>query len=479
MTSNKLSLDELKDIFQDCNINFLIGAGLSAPYLSLLGDTEKLLVELSKSVEKGSLCKNKGKSIRAFLYKNFFDNVISKNINILNNHKQLDKCKIQSNQNPQKNSDNFNESNTQGNSKERAQYIKRDIRNTEHSDELEKSKVLEKLNYYGDFLKIINTLLLRRRSTILSRQANIFTTNFDIFLEKSLEMLNLEYNDGFSGCLNPEFSLSNFKKSILKKSLHYDNTYELPVFNLIKLHGSLTWKKGNEKGKIIFDKNLYLIRKIKNMCDIYKNHINDFIKIDDTTNFESLIYEFGEQQPDKFSEEFIDKYEKILIINPTKEKFRETVLNKNYYELLRIYSTELEKENTVLFVMGFSFSDEHIREVTLRVANSNPTLKIYIFAYNKKAGNDIEKELEKSRQSNRNIQIIFPENLKNEKKAEENSSGDIEIDKQKIKKSNINHEKSNALSYEMRNKQENKSISEFNFQIINKEIFEKLLEKIQ
>ena len=81
---------------------------------------------------------------------------------------------------------------------------------------------------------------------------------------------------------------------------------------------------------------------------------------------------------------FIDEYENLLIINPTKEKFRSSVLNRNYYELLRIYSTELEKENTVLFVMGFSFSDEHIREVTIRAANSNPTLKVYIFFPHKK-----------------------------------------------------------------------------------------------
>ena len=32
-TDEKLNIIELKDIMQDCNINFLIGAGLSAPYL--------------------------------------------------------------------------------------------------------------------------------------------------------------------------------------------------------------------------------------------------------------------------------------------------------------------------------------------------------------------------------------------------------------------------------------------------------------
>jgi hypothetical protein len=31
--------------------------------------------------------------------------------------------------------------------------------------------------------------------------------------------------------------------------------------------------------------------------------------------------------------------------------------------------------------MGFSFADEHIRELTLRVANTNPTSIVYIFAH--------------------------------------------------------------------------------------------------
>ena len=61
--------------------------------------------------------------------------------------------------------------------------------------------------------------------------------------------------------------------------------------------------------------------------------------------------------------------------------------------------------------MGFSFSDEHIRELTVRVANSNPTLKIYVFAYTEKAKSNIEKSINKSRPNNQNIQIISPTEL--------------------------------------------------------------------
>ena len=48
MNKEKLNLNELRDTIQDCNINFLIGSGLSTPYLSLLGKMESFLTELSR-----------------------------------------------------------------------------------------------------------------------------------------------------------------------------------------------------------------------------------------------------------------------------------------------------------------------------------------------------------------------------------------------------------------------------------------------
>ena len=43
--------------------------------------------------------------------------------------------------------------------------------------------------------------------------------------------------------------------------------------------------------------------------------------------------------------------------------------------MLRIYANSLELENSLLIVFGFSFSDEHVREVTVR-ALRNATLKV-------------------------------------------------------------------------------------------------------
>ena len=50
-----------------------------------------------------------------------------------------------------------------------------------------------------------------------------------------------------------------------------------------------------------------------------------------------------------------------------------------------MYSNALERENTLLFVMGFSFADEHILSITQRALKTNPTLLVVIYAYDKDA----------------------------------------------------------------------------------------------
>lgn len=36
---NQIDIDELKNTIQDCNLNFLVGFGLSSPYLQILGSS--------------------------------------------------------------------------------------------------------------------------------------------------------------------------------------------------------------------------------------------------------------------------------------------------------------------------------------------------------------------------------------------------------------------------------------------------------
>src|ERR1700678_284405 len=193
----------IKDTIQDCNLNFLVGSGLSSPYLRTLGQIESLLT----SLERTELSQERKKVIKCSLYKSYFDGVISGNCRILE-----DDAEAESN-----------------------------------------------LSAYFEFLSLVNAILLRRKSTILGKEVNVFTTNVDVFLEKAIERVGLECNDGFNGRFEPTFAISNFKKSHFKRSPQYDNVSELPTVNLIKLHGSLTWRLGADFG-IVFSSDLAHVR---------------------------------------------------------------------------------------------------------------------------------------------------------------------------------------------------------------------------
>lgn len=345
-------IEKLKNTIQDCNLNFLIGSGLSVPYFSTLGNIETLLTELNKNV---TLTKEQREIIRASILGKYYNTVISKNPEIID-------------------------------------------------DTVSDAVKDEVMNNYKSFLLLLNSIVLRRKSSILTKQVNLFTTNIDVFFEKTLEITQLEFNDGFYGRFKPVFSLTNYKKSLLKKSLHYDNTSEIPVFNLLKVHGSLTWKSENEK--IIYSE-LEGISEIKDKWEAIKANIIDFGISDNLSHFISSV---NTMTYDARYSDFLIAYERLAVVNPTKEKFQDTILNLNYYELLRLLSNELEKENTILFIMGFSMADEHIREIVLRAANSNPTLKIKIFAYDSFSKVAIEANIKKGNTTIRynNIEVKGP-----------------------------------------------------------------------
>ena len=74
---------------------------------------------------------------------------------------------------------------------------------------------------------------------------------------------------------------------------------------------------------------------------------------------------------------------------------------------MRRYSNSLEQVNSVLFVSGFSFADEHLAKITMRAANTNPTLQVIVFAYDEKAMADIKKNLEQGIVStNHNVHVL-------------------------------------------------------------------------
>lgn len=205
-------LEYHKNILQSANINFLIGSGLSHPYLSTLGNIEKNLTEVEQRIDIEETEKN----IQAILYCKYFNDVMFPNKYLLCN----ETCESEDN----------------------------------------KKKTLEN---YKAFLKIINSIIQKRGTTIINKQCNLFTTNIDLFIEKSIEELGLEFNDGFTGRISPVFNLSNYNKIISKRSHHFDNESKLPIFNILKVHGSLNWKYMNQEIYCSFDENKFdVIKKI-------------------------------------------------------------------------------------------------------------------------------------------------------------------------------------------------------------------------
>lgn len=347
MMSNQ-TIEEFIDIIQDGHINFLLGSGLSKPYLNTLGNIEKLLTEL----ESIDLEKKVKQYIEVSIKKKFFDGVVSKNYDLVHGDKGAEEVLVQ----------------------------------------------------YQDFLRIWMSILLERKSSLLNKRANLFTSNYDVFLEKSLENINVDFNDGFNGRFVPIFSTGNFSKTYSQKSLHFDNISEIPHFNLIKIHGSLTWELNLDNDKIQFS-NLKSIKELKKKSDSITGHC---VISDDLKSIEDLIasHDMGAANYTPQMEGFLEEYKKLAVVNPTKAKFRETLLDKNYYDLLRILSNELEKENAVLFILGFSMSDEHVKQIIIRAVETNPTLMVYVFAYDEESKVMIEKNMGSSHYKYENFKYI-------------------------------------------------------------------------
>lgn len=305
-----LDKKELKEIIQSGHINLLIGSGCSRPYLSTLGDIEK---------------KMNDEATREAAQKEYYQ-LIRKSKAVVSEDRE--------------------------------------------TDEDEKVRLSTTKQQYDDFVQFWTEALFRRSLSIINKQINLFTTNFDLFIEDSCERLRIPYNDGFSGQLSPKFNVANFNRIQKYKSLQFDNTSDIPLINIIKLHGSLSWQTKSDT--IVYSDG---------------SHIQDDM---DNNEGEAFQGAYNEQ---------------LAVINPTAEKHFETVLDINYASMLRKFTLELEKENSVLLVFGFSLEDRHIKDLLYGVMKSNPTLIVVYFS---RSPYDSEAD-SKDEAKNANLYVVAPE----------------------------------------------------------------------
>jgi hypothetical protein len=361
-----MEIAKLKTFIQSANINFLFGSGLSQPYLSTLGDIEKWLTELAKNT---TISDDVRKIIKASIYKEYFTKVALPNCH------------------PNKENEDY--------------------------------KIV--IDRYKNFLTIWNEIINKRANRLLSKQLNIYTTNIDTLVENATENAQIEFNDGFKGSIKQVFDEGNFQKSYSKTSLHFQNVSEIPVFNYLKMHGSINW--ANTENIITNDYELTLIKNINtelkyigNRYFVSSNYLND-IQTKTIKNKSCSLSKVS------VFDKFLELYEKLTIVNPTKQKFIESVIELHFYELMRMYSNSLEKENSILFVMGFSFADEHIAKITLRAANTNPTLLVVIFAFDDDQEVKYNEILKPA--PNNNIFIITPTKFRAANKEDESKKDKI------------------------------------------------------
>jgi len=244
-----------------------------------------------------------------------------------------------------------------------------------HSENAVESETLES---YAVFMGILGRILEERKTSLLPKQMTIFTTNYDVFPERAAEqVISARLNDGFDRVPSLsntfKFEPGHFFDVTEKTGNLYKYKYPVPSLNLIKLHGSLTWSQ--DKNQLFFRSGAF------------------------------SIPDKGDADFAKTSKDFLDAFSLIL---PTKKKFNQTLMERVYYDLLRIFANTMEIENSALISFGFSFEDEHILDITQR-ALKNPTLILIVLAFSEGSAAGYQEKFEQYN----NVIVLHPDGEKN------------------------------------------------------------------
>lgn len=186
----------------------------------------------------------------------------------------------------------------------------------------------------------------------------LFTTNYDLIVEKSLEEIKSPYFDGFVGSYEPFFWQESIDKFVDKSDLTQN------WLRLWKIHGSLNWfwKENVEKGS------------------------------------HSII------RGGKISD--INCIENELVIYPSREKYDSSKKQPFVAYFDRLRSVLLNGELLFIFT-GYSFSDQHINEIVFNSLRQNNRLAVFIFFYQ---DSEVE-ELYKTSSSYLNLTAYGPTKL--------------------------------------------------------------------
>lgn len=253
------------------------------------------------------------------------------------------------------------------------------LRQVNHIKEIDE-EIDNKINMVKEFItdKVIQGMNCRELSEIYKKfylktisssrksPVNIVTTNYDMYNERALDELNFIYNNGFSGSYMRTFNPNIYKYMYVDNmNLNKDIWNRVDHFyNLYKIHGSISWKKSEDK-----------------------------------------IYEVPKNEIDK-------KFLENVMIYPTPLKDRSTLMVP-YTDLMRSFQDNLTQKNSVLITLGYSFGDDHINRIILNNL-SIPSFRLIILGdteYENDAGEKIDTNIGKIRKmDDSRIVIINSEN---------------------------------------------------------------------
>lgn len=198
-------------------------------------------------------------------------------------------------------------------------------------------------NEYKCFMNNILSILNNVNSRELHKNINIFSTNYDLFVEEAIDEIYREggsvpfvFNDGARGYFKRLLDSSNFDTMTAYRGRFDNYINELPAINLIKIHGSVNWNELSADA-----------------IQIQNNVVED-----------------------------IDVSGKGMVA-PNGQEPENTTLKKHYYEMLRYFEYEMSaswENGSILIVHGFSFGDGHIAKA-LKRALENRALMVVVVAY--------------------------------------------------------------------------------------------------
>lgn len=173
------------------------------------------------------------------------------------------------------------------------------------------------------------------RRTDLPR-VRLFTTNYDLAIERSLDHAGIHYLDGFRGGVARQLDLNAFSADLFARRSGNGGGSLVRIHELVhlyKIHGSLNWRRG-PAGRGLMSSGIVQ----------------------------------STQRPSA---------ENLAVIYPTPAKDSD-VLGYPYSDLLRIFGTSLAEPESALVVCGYGFADDHINRLIEQALGHNPTMQLLV-----------------------------------------------------------------------------------------------------